>query len=326
MSKLTTIIAGKRAAIAALPIILASCGGLPQIGNSDKGITAPALEVLALDFERTNFNSRSRVSGRLAQQQRDLLVSTPTSGRLRNEAHGPIPTEVRVDVTELVTSGNRVTMKGSLGLRDLGLGRIMATKEDFVASGPMPIAMQGAGAKGLIFRGVEAEILAWLETLECDTAIRKCAKPAPKPVVVEPEEEPVDGLSEGADLELAEMVGARPRGLRGLNSGGIQADKVIAAAAPVEVEETPVETAQPKLLGTTVAALGLLDRSGFWLQTPLVREETTGIVVNPATGKRLNVVLVPKSGPQGGGSQISLAALNQLGAQITDLVTLEVYR
>ncbi len=312
-----------RAACVVVPIFLASCTNfsLPSAGRGGQ-IVAPALDVLALDFERTNFDASSRVSGSLARQQRDLHISTATSGRMRNEATGPIPTEVRVDVTELVTSGNTVRMKGNLALRDLAFGTIMAEFPDFQASGAMPIAPAGAGPKGLIFRGVEEEILAWIAGLECDTATRTCGKPKPKPVEELTDDEEIP-LTEEGDIELAALVGPRPVGLQKINTGGIDAESVIAAATPVE----PAAQAQgDTFIGRTVAALGLLDRSGFWLQTPLVSSETTGFVVNPATNKRIAVTLIPKDGPEGGGSQMSLAALTELGAEITDLVNIEVYR
>ncbi len=311
----------RTAAIVAVPLFLASCSNisLPSL-TRDQTIVAPAMQVLALDFERTNFTKTSRVSGRLAREQRDLHLSTATSGRMRNEAMGPIPTEVRVEIEELVTSGNQVRMRGTLALRDLGLGTIMATLPDFEASGPMPVVPAGAGPRGLIFRGVEDEVIAWLETLECDTASRTCGIPAPKPV--ETEETDI-ALTEDGDIELAALVGPRPPGLRKINSGGIDPNQVMAAAEPV-VPDSPTEG--NTLIGRTVAALGLLERSGFWLQTPLVSEESTGFVVNPANNKRIAVTLIPKDGPVGGGSQMSLAAMTELGAEITDLINVEVYR
>jgi len=78
-------------------------------------------------------------------------------------------------------------------------------------------------------------------------------------------------VTETGDLELAALVGPRPIGLQKINTGGIDAERVIAAAEPVEVPEAA--SAGNTLIGRTVAALGLLDRSGFWLQTPLVSED-----------------------------------------------------
>lgn len=311
---------------ATIPFLFASCNGLDGGMITSRGApikVGPALEVLALDFERTNFTSASRVSGKMARAQRDLHLSTATSGRMRAEATGPIPTEVRVEIAELVTSGNQVKMRGKVAIRDLALGTIMAELQDFQASGPMPIVPAGTGPTGLIFRGVEGEILDWLGGLECDTAIRKCGIPAPKPVAVEEDAEEIPLTDEG-DIELAALVGPRPVGLQKINTGGINPDQVMAAAKPVEAPAAPASNSA--LIGRTVAALGLLDRSGFWLQTPLVETERTGFVVNPANNKRIAVTLIPKDGPVGGGSQMSLAAMTELGAQLTDLINIEVYR
>jgi len=99
---------------ATIPFLFASCNGLDGGMITSRGApikVGPALEVLALDFERTNFTSASRVSGKMARAQRDLHLSTATSGRMRAEATGPIPTEVRVEIAELVTSGNQVKMQ-----------------------------------------------------------------------------------------------------------------------------------------------------------------------------------------------------------------------
>ncbi len=75
-------------------------------------------------------------------------------------------------------------------------------------------------------------------------------------------------------------------------------------------------------LGTTVASLGDAAVPGFWLETPLVSQPTTGRVRNPATGRTVQVDLRPISG---GSSRISLAALRLLEAPLTELVTLEVF-
>jgi len=290
--------------------VLAGCAGglMPRA----TGKVAPALEVLSVDYERTTFANGAVVSGTVAVAQQRRRVATAAYGRIRNAALGPIPTEVRFELTRLVTRGNTVTMTGRVALRDLGLGTIMAERDDFSATGSMPLVPRGGSTDGLVFRGVEADVIAWLQTLECDTDTRRCG-----PRLVAAAE------TEGADLTLDDMVGPRGSGLRKINSGGIDPNQVIAAAtAPVAA----APEAGQRLLGTTVAALGLLDRSGFWLQTPLVSQEAQGEVRDPATGKTLAVTLVPKAGPAGGGSQISLAALTALGLNMTALVTLEVRR
>lgn len=78
-------------------------------------------------------------------------------------------------------------------------------------------------------------------------------------------------------------------------------------------------------LGTTIASLGNPAAPGFWLETPLVSENTPGRVVYPATGTSVSVDLIPIGGPKTGGSRISLAAMRLLGAPLTGLPELIVY-
>lgn len=94
------------------------------------------------------------------------------------------------------------------------------------------------------------------------------------------------------------------------------ADEKAAAAAPV---------AQARKLGTTIASLGNPTEQGFWIKTPLVSAAGKGKLVDPATGKSVNVDLIPLSGPESGGSQVSLAALQMLGVSLTGLPRLEVH-
>jgi hypothetical protein len=79
-------------------------------------------------------------------------------------------------------------------------------------------------------------------------------------------------------------------------------------------------------LGTTVASLGNPAEAGFWLKTPLVQAETPGRVVFPGTGQAVEVELRPSGAEPGGGSQISLAAMRALGAPLTGLPEVEVFR
>ena len=80
------------------------------------------------------------------------------------------------------------------------------------------------------------------------------------------------------------------------------------------------------LLGETVASLGNVGREGFWLETPLLDETVPGRVEYAATGKTAQVELRPIPGPDTAGSRISLSAMRLLGAPLTDLPTLKVYR
>lgn len=79
-------------------------------------------------------------------------------------------------------------------------------------------------------------------------------------------------------------------------------------------------------LGSTVASLGDATKGGYWLRTPLVTSPAKGRVVDPATGKSANVDLIPLGGPASGGSQISLPAMQMIGASLTDLPKVDVFR
>lgn len=91
------------------------------------------------------------------------------------------------------------------------------------------------------------------------------------------------------------------------------AEQRAAAAAPA---------AGGRLLGTTVASLGDPARPGFWIMTALAETTGAGRLVYPATGKSVEVELLPL---ESGSSRVSLAALRVLEAPLTDLPTLEVY-
>ena len=79
-------------------------------------------------------------------------------------------------------------------------------------------------------------------------------------------------------------------------------------------------------LGVTIASLGSPSEPGFWLKTPLVKTATKGRVVYPGTGKSAGVDLIPIEGPETAGSRLSLAAMRLIGAPLTGLPEIEVYR
>lgn len=105
-----------------------------------------------------------------------------------------------------------------------------------------------------------------------------------------------------------------------------------ASLAPIAVQE-PVENDVPQApdaagngsLGTTIASLGNPAEAGLWLKTPLVGQERAGRVVFPQTGKTVSVTLIPLEGPKTGGSQLSLSAMQAIGAPLTELPTIEVF-
>ena len=91
-------------------------------------------------------------------------------------------------------------------------------------------------------------------------------------------------------------------------------DRAAAVAAPVG------QTA----LGTTIASLGSPTDPGIWLLTGLVTELVQGRV--EYQGQSVNLELRPSGGAATAGSQISLAAMRLLGAPLTGLPELTVYR
>ncbi len=104
----------------------------------------------------------------------------------------------------------------------------------------------------------------------------------------------------------------------------------VADAVKVTESERQKAVAKPvgrpdRDLGTTIASLGLLGKTGFWLETPLVEAEADGRVVYLQSGTAINLRLIPNGGAAGSGSQISVAAMQILGIPIVDLAELRVF-
>ena len=88
----------------------------------------------------------------------------------------------------------------------------------------------------------------------------------------------------------------------------------------------PKPSARPEQnLGTTIVSLGLLDRDGLWMKTPLVKSEAPGRVVYEKTGSSANVVLLPLDAEPGAGSQLSLSAMQVMGIPLADLAQVRVF-
>lgn len=98
-------------------------------------------------------------------------------------------------------------------------------------------------------------------------------------------------------------------------------DTMTAAVAP---PPSPAQ-AEDGQLGTTIASLGAADEPGFWIKTPLARERKPGRLFYAASGRSVQVQLIPSGGPSGGGSQVSLAAMRLMGAPLTGLPEIVVY-
>ena len=133
--------------------------------------------------------------------------------------------------------------------------------------------------------------------------------PAPAPVRVV---QPALSAGKSTGAPLARPAAARPEAY----DRSTAAEKAEASAAPM---------AQARRLGSTVASLGNPTEQGFWIKTPLVKGAGKGRLVDPASGKSVNVDLIPLPGPESGGSQVSLAALQMLGVPLTGLPRLDVF-
>lgn len=79
-------------------------------------------------------------------------------------------------------------------------------------------------------------------------------------------------------------------------------------------------------LGTTIASLGSASEPGFWLKTPLVDQPAMGRVDYAETGQSVAVDLIPLDAKRGAGSRISLPAMRLIGAPLTGLPELRVFR
>lgn len=134
---------------------------------------------------------------------------------------------------------------------------------------------------------------------------------------------PVDTALSTEQVAAAKAITSAPAPKPAARASARQLDtttaqqKAAAAQAP-EAAETR--------LGTTVASLGDPTQGGFWIKTPLVKAQGIGRLVNPANGKSAKVDLIPLDGPAGGGSQVSLPALQLLGVSLTDLPVIEVFK
>ncbi len=128
------------------------------------------------------------------------------------------------------------------------------------------------------------------------------AETGPEPAAVRPAARPPEGA---------------PRTAEAFDTTTVE-ERTAAAAAPAAPRELR--------LGTTVASLGDPTEAGFWLKTPLVDAPAAGRVVFPGTGKSAQVELRPRDAEPGAGSQISLSAMRLIGAPLTGLPEIEVYR
>jgi hypothetical protein len=315
-------------------------------------VSGRAGEVLRLEYGRVVFRPKADVSGGvdtgLAKQRLEAAMQPVLAS-----AQGTFRTELLLEVDRYARQSGGIDVAGNLVLRDLQFGTRLAEKRDFAASGDAS-AVTAAMAAWVD----EMECVARAE--RCAKPVPKPVLPEVA-TVAEGDAAEVGEIAEPEQVdeivaEALEPVSERP----GLNSGGISPQAVLAAekqkaaaeaAVPVAAAATAAPTPRPepttqvaaarpapkpapaptttvgsgKKLGETVATLGLLDRSGAWLQTPLVKSETKGRITNKKNGKSMDLTLIPKDGPPTAGSSISLVAIAGVGAGMTDLIELQVF-
>jgi len=142
-----------------------------------------------------------------------------------------------------------------------------------------------------------------------------------------------DGLRGGINTDVNIRPRARPEGLETASLGGVAPPATATSVEEFDTTSTAERAAATEVsvsagersLGRTVASLGSPTEPGFWLKTPLVQVETQGRVVYNATGKSVQVTLIPIDGPTTAGSRMSLPALRLLEAPLTGLPEVDVF-
>ena len=134
---------------------------------------------------------------------------------------------------------------------------------------------------------------------------------------------PVDTQLSAEQLAAATAITRAPAPRPSARSTADQLDTTTAEQRAAAAKAP--ETGESKL-GSTVASLGDPTEGGFWIKTPLVKTRGIGRILNPENGKSAKVDLIPLDGPESGGSQVSLPALQLIGVSLTDLPTIEVFK
>lgn len=139
-------------------------------------------------------------------------------------------------------------------------------------------------------------------------------------------------VEESVEVRAPSEKEVRPKNRPETDAAGLPATgsgiKVDDAARTSEAEAAKAvapPTGAEQELGQTIATLGLLERDGFWLATPLVKTETPGRVVYLKSGEGANVTLLPNGTTEGSGSQLSLATMQALDIPLTELARIQVF-
>lgn len=119
---------------------------------------------------------------------------------------------------------------------------------------------------------------------------------------------------------------ARPVTETALPLDGAQSVGALDTVSPEQKAAASAPAAVGAALGRTVASLGDPGEPGLWLKTPLVTRQGPGRVVYTATGASVAVTLIPIDAPPTAGSRMSLSAFQTLGAPLTGLPEVEVFR
>ncbi len=126
-----------------------------------------------------------------------------------------------------------------------------------------------------------------------------------------------------AEVEPAIVTGTPPPPK---NASSVEEFDTTTASARAEAVKEAEKSNGAKYLGQTIASLGPPSEPGIWMKTPLVKSAVKGRVDYPAKGTSVVVELVPLDASQGAGSQISLAAMRLIEADLTGLPEVKVYQ
>ncbi len=159
----------------------------------------------------------------------------------------------------------------------------------------------------------------------------RVAPAAAVPVAVDPNAAtPVDGAGDGEVMAGAEPSAGKPVAAPAPPPKTARTVEEFDTTTPAAREQAVVAAPKPVVgdgrLGETVASVGDPKDPGFWVKTPLVSERMTGRALYVASGRSVQVQLIPSGGAPGSGSQISLAAMRLLDAPLTGLPVLVLYR
>ncbi len=134
---------------------------------------------------------------------------------------------------------------------------------------------------------------------------------------------PVQAPAEGQTRPVERPAAGLPRPTAARTADALDATSDSERAAAVDKAR---QTGGAVDLGTTIASLGAVTEPGIWLKTPLVDAPAPGRVDYAAQGTSVAVELRPLDTQPGAGSRISLAAMRLIGADLTDLPELRVFR